>query len=135
MTEAKTTGGCLCGAIRYDAAQAPIDAGYCHCGMCRRAMGGPFGAWVAFDRTKFAFATAPKWHASSAIAKRCFCSECGSPLAYQPDGAEEIYVWIGSLDDPENFHPRGHFHTEDRLSWCDIHAYLPDGPTTYEIDA
>ena len=36
------TGGCLCGAVRYEAAEAPRRIGYCHCRMCQKAGGAPF---------------------------------------------------------------------------------------------
>jgi len=33
------TGGCLCGAIRYEAEVATAENWYCHCRMCQKATG------------------------------------------------------------------------------------------------
>ena len=35
-----TTGGCLCGAARFELAEAPTSYGACHCGTCRKFSGG-----------------------------------------------------------------------------------------------
>ena len=44
------TGGCLCGAVRYEVSQLPDDdVGYCHCRMCQKATGALFGYFVIFD--------------------------------------------------------------------------------------
>jgi len=42
MTEGKRSGGCLCGAVRFEVALAEPEFSICHCGMCRRWCGGPF---------------------------------------------------------------------------------------------
>ncbi len=40
------TGGCMCGAIRYEASEPPIEVYYCHCRACRKAFGNVVGAWT-----------------------------------------------------------------------------------------
>jgi hypothetical protein len=37
----KVTGGCLCGAVRYDAEVYLKQAQYCHCRTCQRSSGAP----------------------------------------------------------------------------------------------
>jgi hypothetical protein len=45
MSDKRTlTGGCLCGAIRYEAKGTPALSAICHCRMCQRASGAPFMA-------------------------------------------------------------------------------------------
>ncbi len=119
------SGGCLCGAVRYEAASAPFRAGYCHCRHCQRALGNLFGPSVSFKHEDFQFTKgALKWW-KGPLADRGFCQECGSPIAFQYRGAGHITIWVGSLDHPEDFEPEAHWGIESRLSWVDIHADLP----------
>jgi len=48
------TGSCLYGTIRYRITGAPVEALYCHCGMCRRAHGAPVVAWLTVPLDPFA---------------------------------------------------------------------------------
>jgi len=55
-------GGCLCGAVRYEALRMPFRAGYCHCRHCQRALGNIFGPSVMFGHEDFRFTKgALKW--------------------------------------------------------------------------
>ena len=36
------TGGCACGAVRYECAAEPVMTGNCHCRDCQKATGGAF---------------------------------------------------------------------------------------------
>ena len=119
------TGGCLCGAVRYEANRTPIRAGYCHCRQCQRSLGNLFGPSVMFRHKDFRFVKGtPKWWQGS-LADRGFCRDCGSPIAFQYRGAEHITIWVGSLDHPEDFQPEAHWGVESRYSWVDIHPNLP----------
>ena len=131
----KITGGCLCGAIRYEADQAPFDAGYCHCRMCQKSLGNLFGAWVFFNNADFRYTTQePEWYKSSKSVRRGFCPDCGSPITYMPEGVDFTTIWIGTLDDPSEFEPKGHGHAESKIPWVDIHANLPDRGVTFEAE-
>jgi hypothetical protein len=33
--ETEITGGCMCGAVRYEATGSPTNVAYCHCDDCR----------------------------------------------------------------------------------------------------
>lgn len=78
------TGGCLCGAVRFELAEKPQSYGACHCGMCRKHSGGiglgvevkPGGITWESDDTLVAFA-------SSEWAERGFCKTCGSSLFWR----------------------------------------------------
>ncbi len=70
------TGGCLCGAIRYEADELPYEAGYCHCRSCQKSLGNLFGASVFFKHADVRFISKePAWFSSSDIVKRGFCAE------------------------------------------------------------
>jgi len=129
MGDTKITGGCLCGAVRYEVSQLPDeDIGYCHCRMCQKALGGLFGCFVIFtgaEQTKtFQFTRGePKLYRSSARAERGFCAECGTPLLFRDTKA--VAVTMGSLDHPEDFTPKSHSGIESQVPWLKIDDELP----------
>jgi len=43
----KLTGGCLCGAVRYETTMKPFKVSYCHCESCRKATAAPVLAILA----------------------------------------------------------------------------------------
>ena len=47
------TGGCQCGAVRYEVSGQPQHVMLCHCGDCRRSSGAPMVAWAAFAEADF----------------------------------------------------------------------------------
>ena len=125
------TGGCLCGAVRYECTGAPIATGYCHCRMCQKALGAPFGAAVNFEREQVAFtAGGPLWHHSSEHVRRGFCGQCGSPIAYQRLDTGNWAIWTGTLDEPDAFRPAAHWWTGTKLHWGDVHPDLKDDTTS-----
>ena len=98
------TGGCLCGAVRYESQEPPTEGYYCHCSMCRKHSGNVFGATVRMRGSALRFTKGqPKYYRSSDIARRGFCSECGSPLTFVFDTLPDTWVSIGSLDHPEDW--------------------------------
>ena len=123
----KVTGGCLCGAIRYEAEQAPFDTVYCHCRMCQKGLGSLFGAAAVFKHAHFCFVSGePAWYRSSNSVTRGFCGQCGSPIAWQRDDRDYLVIWIGTLDQPEKCKPKAHTWTESKIPWVDIHSDLPE---------
>jgi hypothetical protein len=109
-------GGCMCGAVRFQADGEPLRVGLCHCLTCRRETGAPFGAFVIFPRDRFRV-TAGKTssYASSAELSRHFCPACGSPVfSEEPD---EISVYLGALDHAEAHLPTYELFAIRRLPW------------------
>lgn len=115
------TGGCQCGRVRYEAEVEDDSAYLCHCKMCQHATGGFAAAFksVKFDNVRFE--QEPDWYASSPIAKRPFCSSCGTPLGFRfNDGSENIDLTVGSFDDPSALKPNSHFGAESiHEAWLD----------------
>lgn len=120
-------GGCLCGAVRYEADQATNWASYCHCGMCRKASGAPFTGYLEFrpDDLKWT-ATQPAKYESSGGVARHFCANCGSPLTFEADGV--LFLTLGSLDEPERVTVKCHTYTESRLPDIKLADGLPSHP-------
>ena len=115
------TGGCQCGRIRYSATLASDDAYWCHCRMCRKATGGMAAAFVQLPRDALAWQRECDWYQSSPIARRGFCSVCGTPLAFDfLDPAKDLDLTVGSFDDPSPLRPVLHAGAESILdTWLD----------------
>jgi len=132
------TGGCLCGAVRYESKEPPIQGYYCHCTMCQKNYGGLFSATVSFPRSTFKFTKGElKYYRASSFAKRGFCADCGSPVAYFYEGNPDVWIKIGSLDHPEDWPMTKdaswgrsiHWHTDTKVPWYEISDGLPQ-PTS-----
>ena len=79
------SGGCACGAIRYQSMAEPIMMLHCHCRDCQQSSGGPFSSFVIMPTEAFKLLQGSlRFHASPSEAggqtRRGFCPECGSPM-------------------------------------------------------
>lgn len=114
------TGGCQCGRVRYTAQVDPQQAYLCHCRMCQRATGGVSIAYIGLPKSDMSWDREPEWFASSPIARRPFCRECGTPLGFMFDEGENMDITVGSLDEPYGIEPHWHFAAEKiHEAWLD----------------
>ena len=121
------TGGCLCGAVRYEAREPPMRVGYCHCRRCQRAIGNIFGTAALFRRSAVCIVKGePAWYWSSATVERGFCVACGSPIVAQHEDRDYTAIWLGTLDEPGAHMPTVQWHCDTRLPWVVQGAELPD---------
>jgi hypothetical protein len=132
-TDKRITGGCLCGALRYEARGEPTFAGYCYCSDCRKASGGGSIGFLGFPASALRVSGPTRQFASRAArggdATRNFCPTCGGLVFGGVVGASESHtVYAGSLDDPSAFHPTMAIFNRDRPGW----APLPPGLTVFE---
>lgn len=125
------TGGCFCGAIRYEAGSPRSDQTICHCTMCRGTTGAPFVAWFTVPEQELRVTQGtPATFRSSPPAERSFCGRCGTQLFFRHEGAPGLAdVTTASLDDPEAVPPRDHTFVRSRLSWVRLADGLPEHPT------
>lgn len=126
------TGGCQCGAVRYALYSEPTKVGLCHCRMCQKAAGAPFGVFAVIPAEAFAWTRgAPASWRSSNRAFRDFCGTCGTPLAFRPLDKPIMELMAGSLDDPSKAVPSYEVGREGKLDWMATLHVLP-GKTTAE---
>lgn len=121
------TGGCMCGAVRYEADEPPTRILFCHCRKCQQAYGNAFGIFASINTETFRFTRGqPAFYRSSTWAERGFCATCGTPLVFR-DATDTIGVMVGSLDNPEDWPPTvgRHLGLESALSWLKIDDDLP----------
>jgi hypothetical protein len=122
----KMTGGCFCGAVRYETSGQPFNQSNCHCVMCRRSSGAPFMPWFSMARADLRYTHgALRYFRSSDFARRGFCADCGTQISFEQDGAAEIDLSICSLDDPQQLPPLDHIHTGSKLNWIRLNDGLP----------
>jgi hypothetical protein len=126
------TGGCLCGAVRYEARPDHREGYYCHCRMCQLAFGNTRAAFLNLRKDQLSWTAAqPTRYASSKIALRGFCGRCGTPLSFEYIASERMDLSVGSLDRPEQLKPVSHFAVESRIApW-----HAPDALPEQRLDA
>ena len=129
MTEkyTSTTGGCFCGAVRYEAEVNLHEAYYCHCRACQKLSGAPaeIGVFVKPGTLNFT-KEEPKFFQTAPFARTGFCQHCGSRLIYiSPDHEDWTNVSVGSLDNPEHVLPCEHICVESQLPWYKLADNLP----------
>ncbi len=120
-----TTGGCLCGAVRYrvDGPLDPVVA--CHCTQCRRSTGHHAAATGA-RREQIAIEGAVAWYESTpGTVRRGFCPTCGSQLFWDRIGAETVDIRAGTIDGESGLRLREHIFVADKGDYCDIADGLP----------
>jgi hypothetical protein len=123
------TGGCLCGAVRYEVAGPLRPVVLCHCTQCRRSTG-HFMAATAARHRDFRLSEAPelRWYASSQSARRGFCGRCGSTLFWQGEGRDYISIAAGTLDGASGLTSACHIHVADKGDYYTITDGLPQRP-------
>jgi hypothetical protein len=126
------TGGCLCGRVRFEARPEKREGYYCHCRMCQLAVGNTRAAFINLRKDEVTWAgAAPAFYASSKIARRGFCSNCGTPLSFEYLESERMDLAVGAFDDPAAIRPTLHFAVESRIeSW-----HADDGLPGERLDA
>ena len=122
------TGGCLCGAVRFEASGDPLNVRLCHCRQCQQAMGSPFFARALFPQAQIRLTGPTVGHATSARLQRVFCPACGCRImASRTDGSRSGLA-LALFDDPEAFRPECHMFTAEKVSWLVLADGLPQYP-------
>jgi hypothetical protein len=102
--------------------------------MCQKAVGGPFAVICPVQKSAFRVTRgAISWFQSSALARRGFCRECGTPMIFDYPDFPDIGVLAGCFDQPELVTPVAQYGIESRVSWFKHLDELP-GSETYADD-
>ncbi len=125
------TGGCHCGAIRYEVEGDPLTHALCHCSDCRRHAGAPMVGWTMYpDAALRVTRGTPKIYASSKDGRRHFCGDCGTGLFYANAAMLPgiIDIQSATYDEPDAIPARIHIQVAERIGWMEHVHELPQYP-------
>lgn len=116
------TGGCACGAVRYEVSGTPVVENECQCPQCQRQTGTGHGSYLTFVGADVKVqGEAQFWEAVGdlgTVKHSRFCATCGSPLYLTfPDMPDVFVVRAGSLDDPSRYQPKMVMWTATGHAW------------------
>jgi hypothetical protein len=123
------TGGCLCGAVRYEVSGKLRNIIACHCVQCRRTSG-HFVAATACRKVHFRLVQQKglRWYSAVPGHRRGFCQVCGSSLFFEEVAGERMSIAAGSLDAPQGLTIAAHIFTSEAGDYYAIDPQIPDSP-------
>jgi hypothetical protein len=121
---AKVTGGCLCGAVGYEAELPFAKFVTCYCSRCRKASGSAhsanaYVAPAAFRWTRGAEQVGRYDLPTARSFATSFCTTCGSPVPHATRSGREIIIPAGSLDGDPGATPTEAVFVDSRAAWVD----------------
>ncbi len=125
----KMTGGCMCGAVRYETTGESFGINHCHCKSCRKHNGAAVVTLAGFKADQISFSgDERKIYESSPEVGRAFCGKCGTPLTWEGEFGDLGLVFefhISTFDNPEVLVPTAHAFVSERIPWFDVADNLP----------
>ncbi len=130
MENARYTGGCACGQMKYDITGESVRMLNCHCRDCQRASGSAYAALLAFEQKSVKLTGELRYYGvTSERGKRLergFCPNCGNPVTIKPGARPNLlYVQAGSLDDPSLHKPTAQIWVRSAPPWDHIDPRIP----------
>jgi hypothetical protein len=128
------SGGCVCGATRYQLTADPVTLYACHCTDCQKATGTSFALSMIVNRESIVVVQGePKLDAcrlDDGREKHSFgCPACNTALWGAPvEFPNLLNLEPGTLDDTSWFRPAGHIWTRSAQTWFAI----PEGVLRYD---
>ena len=126
------TGGCACGAIRYEISAEPNAVFLCSCRDCQRATGAACAAnwWCPALSVEFTRGTPAAnivtGEVSGAPVHHEFCAACGSPVGMRSEAFPDFRaIRVISLDEPNLATPVAQLWTSRKPSWHGLAEHLP----------
>jgi hypothetical protein len=128
-TSPAATGGCLCGAVRYEVRGPLRSVVACHCTQCRRTS----GHYVCATRCReddlvVVEGRGLSWFQSSAKARRGFCRACGGNLFWKPEEGGRVSIMAGTLDGQTGLVISRHIFVADKGDYYGIDDGKPQHP-------
>lgn len=120
-------GGCLCGAVAYEVADAFEYAVNCHCSNCRRATGSAFKplAGIKAEHLIILRGRDRLLIHGDEVNHDAHCGACGSLLYSLVRDAAYVHVTMGTLIDAPTIRPSAHIFVGSKAPWYTITDTLP----------
>lgn len=118
MPDLPLTGGCPCGAVRYEVTAPPLFLYACHCTQCQRASGASFALNmpVRADSFRIAAGTPKVW--PKADSASWFCGDCGGRIyGERASRPRSLNLRAGTLDDTSWLRPGAHIFMGNAQPW------------------
>ena len=133
------SGGCLCGAVRFEVARFVGPFELCHCSRCRKMSGSAFAAMIGVKAGDFSWVSGSDeiQRYEAPVEKHppgfrtAFCRHCGSPMPSFEAADDWFEIAAGILDDDPGLRPDRHIFIECGSAWYEI---LDDLPRLTESD-
>lgn len=127
------TGGCACGAIRYECKQEPVAMLNCHCEDCQLSSGAPFASGIVVSVSATDIVGTPKTYSvrgnTGGVTTRSFCADCGTPLFTRGEAVPQFMsIRFPTLDDHSSFKPMIDIWTSRSQSWVCLSQEIPQFP-------
>jgi hypothetical protein len=127
------SGGCACGAIRYECSAEPVMMFKCHCRDCQHMTGSGFSPAVIVPADAFRITRGElQYHFTESAGggqhRRGFCAQCGSLITGGENSERPrsiVGVTAGTLDDPSLFQPQMDIFVSDAQPWDSMDPKLP----------
>jgi len=126
------SGGCQCGAVRYEVSAEPLEVYVCHCRECQKQSASAFGISVivpalAFVLKRGHLKTWTRLTDSGGILECMFCVACGSRIRHSNLRETTVSIKGGSLDEPVDLTNAVHIWTTRKLPG----VVIPNGATEF----
>jgi len=126
----KVSGGCLCGAVRYEVDAAPISARTCWCRVCQYLGAGNATVNVVFPNATLRYSGELSDYRSVAdsgnVMHRRFCPRCGTSVFSEAEVRPHLtIIRAGTLDDPELGKPGAIIWAASAPTWACFDSALP----------
>ena len=123
-------GGCLCGAVQYEANAAPQVVGHCHCIDCQKSSGTGHCTHVGLPEEAMSLTGVVKFFDRPAdsgnMISRGFCPECGSAILSRNSSMPSmVFIRASSLDDPNQITPQMIVYASRAPKWDKMDDALP----------
>jgi hypothetical protein len=126
----ENTGGCACGAVKYQVSGEPFRMSICYCRECQLRTGSAFGIQAIFpaDGVKITKGTTKIFERTADSGnwiKFHFCDNCGTTMMYEAEvfpGGRGIAV--GTLDNSDWVEPNVQVYKRSRQNWMPVFAHI-----------